>query len=121
MIQLSATKTATWALAAWIAAAAALPTNQTPMAGAHAQASTLDQRYPGAWSDAPNVGIARALGKNSVNGCGEYYYRAAAGSTSEFLVYCTRNGTTWTSYLVWPLIEKIMGPYPADKTLRPPR
>ena len=61
--------------------------------------------YPGPWrSDGDEFGgIATTLMKNSIRGCGEFYYRLANGDTAsgEALVYCTRDGKTWTHYLVF--------------------
>ena len=36
----------------------------------------------------------------------------------EYLVYCTQDGKTWTAYLVWASIKKIMGPYPPDPSIK---
>lgn len=85
-----------------------------------ASAQTMAQRYPGAWASAANIDITKALAKNEIRGCGEFYYRAAAGSTNEFLVYCTRDSKTWTSYLVFTSSQKVMGPYGLDASLPPP-
>jgi hypothetical protein len=85
------------------------------------QAGGFADTYPGAWSDAPNSGIQQALIKNGARGCGEYWYKAAASSPNEYLVYCTRDGKNWTAYLVWTSAGKIMGPNQISPDIRPPR
>lgn len=83
--------------------------------------SSLERQYPGVWRGDFNLEIGKTLVKNGVRGCGELYYRAAASSANEYLVYCTSDGSTWTSYLAWTAAQKVMGPYPPDKNLPLPR
>ncbi|CAM8642509.1 hypothetical protein MCEMSEM18_03523 [Comamonadaceae bacterium] len=86
-----------------------------------AYAGDFAGQYPGTWSDTPNAGIMRALASNNVAGCGQYSYKAAAGSSSEYLVYCTRDGKNWMAYLVWPKIGKVMGPNRTSPDIPPPK
>lgn len=69
--------------------------------------------YPGPWigAEGKNFGsIARALGRNSVGGCGEFYYREAYGESDsgEALVYCTRDGVSWTHHLVFYRTDRVL-------------
>ena len=70
----------------------------------------LEQLYPLPWRSDFDLPIARSLGKNGVTGCGEFQYRESSQHSREYLVYCTRDGSTWTAYLVWSSTEKIIGP-----------
>jgi hypothetical protein len=96
-------------------------TNGNTAASVGSEPLSFDRKYPGAWSDAQNQSIMRTLIANSVSGCGEYWYKAAAGSDSEYLVYCTRDGKNWTTYLVWPKIGNIIGPNKISPEIAPPR
>ena len=84
-------------------------------------AGNFTSQYPGAWSDAPHPGIMRALVSNKVVGCGQYSYKAAASSSGEYLVYCTRDGKNWVAYLVWPNIGNIIGPNRISLDIPPPK
>lgn len=68
--------------------------------------------YPGPWLSDGNEfgGIVNALMQNSIRGCGEFYYRVANGdgSTGEALVYCTRDGQSWTHYIVFYRVGKVV-------------
>lgn len=66
----------------------------TPPAPPEPQASLLD--------------IARALKANNITGCGDLEYYLNPGQTSEYTVKCSRDGKTYTTYTVWPKIEKVM-------------
>ncbi len=57
-----------------------------------------------------NVDISRTLVKNNVGGCGQYMFRASAFDRDEYMVHCSRDGSTWTAYIVWPSINKVQGP-----------
>ena len=72
------------------------------------------QKYEANWHTEFHRGISQALIKGQVRGCGEYKYKENARHRSEFLVRCTLDGKNWTAYLVWPKINKIMGPYKTD-------
>ena len=82
---------------------------------------TMKERYPGGWRTDFHVGISRALAQNKIRDCGEFKYKPSAntpsGNIGEYLVRCTRNGTTWQSYLVWAGIDNVMGPYPTNPTM----
>lgn len=51
-----------------------------------------------AWSEDFNLAITKVLAANRVAGCGQYRHRSLDGG--RFAVQCTRDGTTWTEYLV---------------------
>ncbi len=78
---------------------------------------SIAQKYPGPWVYDFNTPITTALVGADVSGCGIYRYRVSRESSSEFLVYCSSDNENWTAYLVWPNIEKVMGPYPPDPSL----
>lgn len=85
---------------------------------AHAEVP-LQDRYPGPWKDDPNLSISKALAQNSVRGCGEFKYRESRLNRGEYLVYCTRDGSNWTAYLVWTSIAKITGPHQISASIPP--
>ena len=68
--------------------------------------------YPGEWRlHGPAFDqIATTLAQNRIRGCGEFYYKLANGEKDpgEALVYCTRNGRDWDSYLVFYKIGNVM-------------
>ncbi len=79
--------------------------------------ASMAERYPGSWRADFHVGISKALAKNKIRGCGEFKYKPSVKNSGEYLVRCTRNGTTWQSYLVWAGSDKVMGPYATDSTV----
>jgi len=80
-------------------------------------ARSLEEMYPAPWIKADNPSISRALTEADVEGCAKYRYRVSSGSQSEFLVYCIRGGKATQAFMVWPNINKLMGPYPPDPSL----
>jgi hypothetical protein len=81
----------------------------------------LAEDYPGSWrTDAP-ASIVRTLASNNVKGCGEFAYRQRANGSQEYLVYCTRDGTSWAAWLAWTASNKVQGPYAPDTSLLPPK
>lgn len=77
-------------------------------------AQTVAEMYPAPWVNADNPSITRALSEAGVSGCGKYRYRVSSSSKSELLVYCSRSAKVKDAYMVWPNINKVMGPYPPD-------
>lgn len=82
-----------------------------------AQAETIAERYPGPWEYEFNFEITKALTKAEVGSCGHFKYRASSMDKGEYLVYCTSDSKNWTAYMVWPNIEKVLGPYQVDESL----
>lgn len=82
-----------------------------------ANAESVQDMYPGPWQYEFNTEITTALVVSKVKGCGQYRYRVSTRSTSEFLVYCSRDGEKWLAYMVWPKLEKALGPYQPDPAL----
>jgi hypothetical protein len=78
---------------------------------------TLSEMYPGPWAYDFDNRITGALVQAKVKGCGIYRYRVSRNSNSEFLVYCSRDDEHWKAYMVWPNINKVMGPYQPDPSL----
>lgn len=74
----------------------------------------MEALYPPPWRSDFDLPIARSLSKHGVTGCGEFQYRESSQHSREYMVYCTRDGNTWTAYLVWSGAEKVMGPLALD-------
>ena len=53
--------------------------------------------------------ISRTLARSGIRGCGEYTYRKAG--TGEYDVACWSASGTPTYYIVWTVINDVMGPY----------
>jgi hypothetical protein len=114
-----------WAVCAGMAAlllsTCQLGSRTTPSTTSLQSTSDFAQQYATAWQSGPHQGIMQALANHHATGCGEFYYRAATHSSTEFLVHCTADGTHWTAYLVWPAIGKVIGPNKPSTSLPPPR
>lgn len=78
---------------------------------------SVADRYPGPWEDEYHQAITTTLTVNRIAGCGQYKYREDVRQSQEYLVYCTRDGKRWLAYLVWPRLEKVLGPYTPDPSL----
>jgi len=77
-----------------------------------ADQSEIDAEYPPPFREDFNMEITKVLVKNGVTGCGTYKYRASTKpSDKEYLVYCSRDGKTWTAYMVFIYTGKVLGPY----------
>lgn len=74
----------------------------------------VEAQYPAPWISEFNFEITKAMTQAKVKQCGIIKYRVSRNSNSEFLVACSSDGTTWSSYMVWPKINKVMGPYTMD-------
>lgn len=85
------------------------------------QSGEISQDYLGKWRSDANSDIIRTLMSHSVRGCGEFYYKPSTWNNGEYLVYCTRDGETWSAYLVWPNIDRINGPSMPEPSISPPR
>lgn len=77
----------------------------------------LNVRYPGPWREDFNLNISKALGAKSVSGCGQYKFRESSRDSGEYLVYCTRDGASWVSYVVWTKTGAVLGPNSPDGSL----
>jgi len=82
-----------------------------------AQAESVEDKYPGDWNWEYNTAISASLAQAKVKGCGIIRYRVSRDSSSEFLVYCSNDNENWKAYLVWPNINKVLGPYQPDPSL----
>ena len=80
----------------------------------------MHEEYPGNWVDNFNLPITKVLSKNSIRGCGEFYYRPYYRGSEEYLVACTRDGINWTNYVVWLATEKASR-ISLDGTIEQPR
>lgn len=84
--------------------------------------TTISEEYPGPWREDTNIGISKALVQRNISGCGQYKYRQFYDGTKNYLVYCTRDGSNWLAYKVWPretLSSDVMGPYKTESSLPP--
>lgn len=82
--------------------------------GVLALSPEVEKQYPAPWVTDFNFEITKALTQAKVRQCGIIKYRVSSGSDSEFLVACSSDGDNWKAYMVWPNIDKVMGPYPLD-------
>lgn len=82
-----------------------------------AQAESVASKYPGEWNWEYNTAISASLAQSKVRGCGITRYRVSRDSSSEFLVYCSSDNENWKAYIVWPKINKVLGPYQPDPSL----
>lgn len=69
------------------------------------------------WHKDGHPDIAKALAASNATDCGQFKYREHPKNDGEFLVYCSNDGASWQSYLVWPRAGKALGPYPPDPTI----
>jgi len=65
--------------------------------------------YPAPWKDEKNDGIVAALAKGKIS-CGQSRHRRRTGGADEYLVQCTKDGTKWETYFVWPQTQAVKGP-----------
>lgn len=72
------------------------------------------KEWSGPWIEDINIQIARTLVKNNVKGCGEIKYKESTKTRSKYLVHCSSDGKYWKSYLVWPSLGEVHGPYKAE-------
>lgn len=79
--------------------------------------TSLGSKYEANWKTDVNLKISQALVKSNIRNCGEYKYKESRTHKGEYVVYCTRDGINWTSYLVWTGTKKVMGPYDPDPSL----
>lgn len=70
---------------------------------------TLAEEFPGDWQE-PTPDVIVALAKKQIRGCGEFYQKVAASSSTEYMVACTRDRKIWVAYRVWPRIDEVLGP-----------
>ena len=82
--------------------------------------TSMNTTYPEPWERELSVGISKALAKHNVLGCGEYAYRKSIESRSEYLLLCSRTGTEWVAYLVWPALGEVTGPVKLPSDIRLP-
>ncbi len=70
----------------------------------------LQEQYHPEWkspSSADLVNVGRALIKNDVKVCGEYYVRYHKEYSGEYLLACTKDGNTWHYFQVWDAINEV--------------
>lgn len=82
---------------------------------------TLGERYPPPWRENVNIELIKALAKNRVRGCGEMWWRESSRNAGEYLVYCTSDGKSWTTWVVWINASKVLGPGLPPQEIPPPR
>lgn len=79
--------------------------------------ASIGSKYESRWHTDVHLEISQALVKSEIRNCGEYKYKQSRTHQGEYVVYCTRDGTNWVSYLVWTGTKKVMGPYKTDPSL----
>lgn len=82
--------------------------------------ASLEQQYPGPWRNDENQGLQSTLARAGANGCGQFWYRAAAHAPGEYLVYCLGTAEHWSAYQAWTHSGDIIGPRAIDPELPPP-
>lgn len=96
------------------------------LAGAVALAPVCAEAEPPAgeyvtpWHD-PAMAVTSILLKNKARGCGEYYYLDHRSSSNQKLVYCTPDGKSWLTYIVWVNIGRMTGPHEPLEGVPAPR
>lgn len=75
--------------------------------------------YESSWHEDFHLEISKTLAKNNIRDCGQYKYKTNLDyPNKEFLVFCTKDGSSWTAYQVWTLIGKVEGPFKADSNFK---
>jgi hypothetical protein len=64
----------------------------------------------GAWQKGFHPGIARALAKQQIRGCGTFRYQGQDGNPDVFRVECSKDGKGWTAYRVNVTERTVEGP-----------
>lgn len=83
---------------------------------------TMVQRYPGPWQSGEHARISKVLAASNATGCDTLYWRTYHNEPgTDYLVYCTQDGKTWTAWLVWTSIKKAMGPTEVFAEIPPPQ
>lgn len=90
------------------------------MAGPASGSDSNAAAYPGPWVEDFNKEITTVLAKNNITVCGEYYYRPHARFRHEYLVYCTRDGSSWRAFQVFTRTGKVLGPFIPPKDIPAP-
>lgn len=67
------------------------------------------EEFTGSWKQ-PTAEVMRALAVSGIDGCGEFYQKESTISPKTFAVVCTSDQLHWTAYMVWPAINKVLGP-----------
>lgn len=77
----------------------------------------ISKQYENQWHEDARPDIVICLTRNHVSGCGYFLYKESISTHGEFIVNCYSYDNSSRSYLVWPVINKIMGPYPIEASL----
>jgi len=77
--------------------------------------------FGSAWRRDSHVDLQRTLAANKVEDCADMAYRPHRTIHGEYLVYCTRNGRSWTSWVVSTGAQRVSGPFPPDPLMPPPQ
>ncbi len=74
------------------------------------QQPSFSERYKQKWRepyDKEFLPIGRALVKNDITDCGEYYVRESSLDPGEYIIGCTADGKKFQYYLVWTSTEVV--------------
>lgn len=83
---------------------------------------TMVERYPGPWQSSENARLRKVLEANKATGCETLYWRTYHNEpTTDYLVYCSPDGKTWTAWLVWTSIKQVVGPTDVFPDIAPPK
>jgi hypothetical protein len=75
---------------------------------------TLEESYSGPWGP-PTGEVAVSLARNGAKFCGEFFQKESRTTKGEFAVACNASPSdslpaVWVVFLVWPGIDKTVGP-----------
>jgi len=65
--------------------------------------------YPGPWLEIPQE-VREVLTLRKISACNQAVGRQSSRSPREYLLYCTRDESRWTSWVVQPSAHKVDGP-----------
>ena len=68
----------------------------------------MGEAKPIEWSEDFSPEISRTLAAKGISGCGQYRFHSAGAG--EYVVQCTRDGSTWVEYRVFPRTGDVIGP-----------
>jgi hypothetical protein len=67
------------------------------------------EQFPGPWLEVTQE-IRDVLALNKVSACSQAVGRQSSRNPDEYLLYCTRDEKSWTSWRVQPAVHKVRGP-----------
>jgi hypothetical protein len=84
----------------------------------------VSRSYSLPWREPDNsemIAIGKALAKNKIRGCGDYYIRPSSGEDGEYLVGCSSDSKNWSYYMVWTYASEVVPFTDQSQPILPPR